>query len=356
MSTLSTTSQTTTASPLKRLIRRHPLIGFFVIAFAGSWIAFLPAILTQNGLGLLPYTFPALGPIPAAHYFTALASILGPTLASLTVTAMTSGTAGLRQLLRRYALWRVGLRWYLFVLVGVLLLQLACSAIFLGTIPLTAFIRQWPLYFTIFLPNVLIIGVAAQLWEEGGWSGFAIPKLQERFGAWRTTLIFGPLWALFHLPAFFIPGVIFQSKVDAITMVVQMVVLIIAAILIRIVMTWVFNNTKGSILIAILLHAALDASNSGSTYITHLLPASQIGGYGLATLVAPLAGAALLLIFTKGRLSYRPDRTRNSERNSNWQRCRRPASKGEGIKALTSFPGGNSYAITTTRYRNGGAH
>ena len=306
MSTITTTSPNAT-SPLTRLIRSHPLIAFFVIAFAGSWIGFLPAILTQNGLGLLPYTFPALGPIPAAYYFTALASILGPTLASLTVTAVTGGSAGLRQLLRRYALWRVGLRWYLLVLVGVLLLQLACSAVFLGTAPLTTFIQQWPLYFTIFLPNVLIIGVAAQLWEEGGWSGFAIPRLQQRFGAWRAVLIFGPLWALFHFPAFLIPGVIFQNKVDAITMVVQMAVLIIAAILIRIVMTWVFNNTKASILIAILLHAALDASNSGSAYITHLLPASQIGGYGLATLVVPFAGAALLLVFTKGRLSYKPE-------------------------------------------------
>jgi uncharacterized protein len=88
-----------------------------------------------------------------------------------------------------------------------------------------------------------------------------------------------------------------------------MVLLIIVAILTRIFMTWVFNNTKGSILIAILLHASLDASNSGSAFIKQLLTASQLGGYGLASaLVFPLVAAVLLLIFTKGRLSYRPDR------------------------------------------------
>jgi membrane protease YdiL (CAAX protease family) len=222
------------------------------------------------------------------------------------VTAITTGTAGVRQLLRRYVLWRVGLRWYLLVLVGVPLIQLAVSGVFLGTAPLTAFIQRWPLFFTTFLPNVLIIGVAAQIWEEGGWSGFAVPKLQQRFGAWRSTLILGTLWALFHLPLFFVPGQIFQSRVDAITMVVQMVVLIIGATLLRIVMTWVFNNTKGSILIAILLHSALDASNSASVYITHLLSASQNGGYGLASaLLFPLAAAVLILVFTKGRLSYK---------------------------------------------------
>jgi uncharacterized protein len=307
MSTIATTSQSATSSPLKRLISYHPLMAFFAIAFVGSWIAWLPLILAQNGLGLLPYTIPNLV-YPPSYWFAALSSITGPTLASFVVTATISGKAGVRQLLRRYALWRVDLRWYLLVLVGVPLIQLAFSSIFLGIAPLTAFIQQWPLYFTVYLPNILIISVAIQIWEEGGWSGYAIPNLQKRFGAWRAVLIFGPLWALFHLPAFFVPGQIFDQKVGPITMIVQMAVLIIFATLTRIFMTWVFNNTKASILIAILLHSALDASNSGSAYITHVLPASQNGGYSLGSLLFPLVAAVLLLIFTKGRLGYKPDR------------------------------------------------
>jgi uncharacterized protein len=310
MSTTSTTSLPVVSSPLKRLIIRHPLIAFFVIAFAGTWIAFLPLVLAQNGLGLFSYTIPEIGPYPPSYWFAVLGALLGPTLASFTVTAITTGKAGVQQLLRRYALWRVGLRWYLFVLVGVPLFQLVCASIFLGIAPLTALIQQWPLYFTTFLPNLLIIVVAVQIWEEGGWSGFAVPNLQKCFGALRTALILGPLWALWHLPVFFVPGQIFDQKVGAITMIVQMVLMIIVAILTRILMTWVFNNTKGSILIAILLHAALDASNSGSAFIKQLLTASQLGGYGLASaLVFPLVAAMLLLIFTKGRLSYKPDQT-----------------------------------------------
>src|SRR5215469_13046583 len=309
MSTTTTTSQPAMSSPLKRLITEHPRLSFFVILFAGAWIVFLPLVLAQNGLGLLPYTVPPVGPYPLSYYFGTLGAIAGPTLAALMVTAITTGTAGVRQLLRRYVLWRVGLRWYLLVLVGLPLIQLAVSCVFLGIAPLTAFIQRWSLYFTTFLPNVLVIGVAAQIWEEGGWSGFAVPALQQRFGAWRACLVLGPLWALFHLPVFFVPGQIFATKVDAITMLVQMVLLIIVAIPTRMMMTWVFNNTKASILIAILLHAALDASNSGSAYITRLLPASQLGVYGLdSALLFPLVSAVLLLIFTKGRLSYRPDR------------------------------------------------
>ena len=310
MSDLATHSQSTTTPILKRLISGHPLIAFFVIAFAGTWIAFLPLVLAQNGLGLFSYTIPEIGPYPPSYWFAMLGALLGPTLASFTVTAITTGKAGVQQLLRRYALWRVGLRWYLLVLVGVPLFQLVCASIFLGIAPLTALIQQWPLYFTTFLPNLLIIVVAVQIWEEGGWSGYAVPNLQKRFGALRTALILGPLWALWHLPVFFVPGQIFDQKVGAITMIVQMVLMIIVAILTRILMTWVFNNTKGSILIAILLHAALDASNSGSAFIKQLLTISQLGGYGLASaLVFPLVAAILLLIFTKGRLSYKPDQT-----------------------------------------------
>ena len=119
MSTTTTSSQAATTSPLKRLIIRHPLIAFFVIAFAGSWVATLPLVLAQNGLGLLPYTIPEIGLVPLAEWFAIPASILGPTLAAFTVTAITTGKAGVRQLLRRYVLWRVGVRWYLLVLVGV---------------------------------------------------------------------------------------------------------------------------------------------------------------------------------------------------------------------------------------------
>lgn len=237
MSTTTTTSQPAMSSPLTRLIRRHPLIAFFVIAFAGEWIAFLPLVLAQNGLGLLPYTLPEIGLVPLAEWFTIPASILGPTLASFTVTAIVDGTTGARELLGPYVRWRVGLHWYLLLFVGVPLIQLAFSSAFLGAAPLNAFIQKWPLYFTTYLPNVLIIGVAVQLWEEGGWLGFAVPRLQQRFGAWRMILIFGPFWALFHLPAFFVPGQIFEQRVGAVAMIVQMGLLIILATLTRITMT-----------------------------------------------------------------------------------------------------------------------
>src|SRR5215472_12140251 len=99
MSTITSTSHPAASSPITRLIRRHPLIAFFVIVFAGEWIVMLPLVLAQNGLGLLPYTIPAVGPYPLSYYFSALGAMAGPTLASFTVTAITTGKAGVRQLL-----------------------------------------------------------------------------------------------------------------------------------------------------------------------------------------------------------------------------------------------------------------
>src|SRR5437016_5410679 len=72
MSTITTTPQPAMSSPLKRLITRYPLLAFFVIAFAGTWIVTLSLVLAQNGLGLLPYTVPALGPISPAYWFSVL--------------------------------------------------------------------------------------------------------------------------------------------------------------------------------------------------------------------------------------------------------------------------------------------
>ena len=70
-------------------------------------------------------------------------------------------------------------------------------------------------------------------------------------------------------------------------------------------MNLVFNNTQGSIHFAILLHSSDDASNGGRAYITYVLPAFQLGAYGLTTL---LVASVLLLICTCVSLSYNSDR------------------------------------------------
>src|ERR1700694_6005565 len=98
MSTIATTSRPATSSSLKRLISGHPLLAYFVIAFIGSWGCLLPIALSRgvNGLGILPYTPPDIAFYCAGILFT----FAGPALASIVVTAIISGRAGLGHLLR----------------------------------------------------------------------------------------------------------------------------------------------------------------------------------------------------------------------------------------------------------------
>lgn len=300
MSTATPTSPTATSSPLKRLLIDHPLVAYFVIAFAGAWLTVLPLVISKTGLGVFSFTLPTLP-------FLMLGALAGPTLAAFTVTAVTSGKAGVWQLLRRYVQWRVGIQWYLLVIVvqpAVIVLGLS---VWLGTAPLSMLIQQWPLIFTLYLPLVLtFLIIGGPLGEEPGWRGFALPRLQEKYGALLGSLVLGTLWALWHLPGYF-GGWLGPFSIPV------FLGGIIAAIAASIIVTWVYNNTQGSILIAVLFHSA---SNAAISLVAHLIP-PELPQSGLVHFILSSNGvgvtaygvcALLILIFTKGGLSYRPDR------------------------------------------------
>src|SRR4051794_32308575 len=95
---------------LKALLARHPLVSFFVMAFAFSWIVWSPWYLSEDGLGLLPYKLGG----AASGLLNAAAILLGPTVSAFIMTATTEGRAGIRRLLRRIVLWRGGVCLVLF--------------------------------------------------------------------------------------------------------------------------------------------------------------------------------------------------------------------------------------------------
>src|SRR5919199_1633874 len=93
------------------LLARHPLVFFFLIAYAGAWLVEVPVALSETGTGLLPFTIPR----PVLALAIAAATFLGPTLSAFIMTGITVGGIGIRRLLRRYVLWRVGVWWWMFV-------------------------------------------------------------------------------------------------------------------------------------------------------------------------------------------------------------------------------------------------
>jgi uncharacterized protein len=287
------------AAPHQGVLARHPLTFYFIIAYAGSWLIWLPLALSEDGTGLLPFSSPLL---LATFGF---AAFLGPFLSGFVMTGATEGRAGIGRLLRRFVLWGVGLGWYLFVLLGAPSI-LALAAVLLpgalGSIEGLAPLAPLPLLILF----VFVFFLGGPLAEEPGWRGFALPRLQRLYGPLVGSLILAPLWALWHLPLFFVPA--WETPPT----ILNFILYLTAVTVMTIVFTWVFNNTKGSLLIAILLHAAVDTSYA--TLIV-LFPTPLVTDYGtMVPMVIGFGAVALVVIaLTRGRLGYQHYRQEEEE-------------------------------------------
>lgn len=273
------------------LLTRHPLVFFFIFAYAGAWLLEIPIALSETGTGVLPFTLPRL----ALVLMVVGATYLGPTLAAFVMTGVTEGRPGVRRLLSRYVLWRVNWRWYVFVLVGVPALEV------LGTIAVPGSLGSFHglalslvlAYPAAFLTTLVLGG---PLGEEPGWRGFALPRLQALHGPLAGATILGVLWGCWHLPLFW-SGIWTPLTGPNVVMFIVMITAL------TIIIAWVFNNAKGSLLITILMHATFN------TFADHILgpafPASILNTYPLLPELIGFGVVALVLIAaTRGRLSY----------------------------------------------------
>ncbi len=285
------------ARPARRLsvLARHPLVSYFLIAFVFSWLVFLPGPLTYYGvLGLSPQLLGYLG----------IAGLLGPVLSGFVMSAATEGRAGVVDLLRRMVLWRVGVGWYLFAILGIpAVMVLATIVLRPGALASFDFSAQpFNLSYLIALISIVLIG--GPLLEEPGWTGFAQPRLQRLHGPLIGGLILGVLWALWHLPSFLIPSQNLRDIPPRGT-ILDFVVFALALVGLRLVIIWVVNNTRGSVLIAVLTHASWNTFYSAA--LIGLFPVRSVLGSYLNLTIAAGAMALVIILLTRGRLGYRPE-------------------------------------------------
>jgi membrane protease YdiL (CAAX protease family) len=285
----------------------HPLVAFFVLAFLGGWLVLLPTVLFESGFGLIPIDIPA----PAVMLSFIPAAMAGPALGAFVVTRTVEGKQGTRQLLRRILRWRVGVQWYLIAVFGVPPVYFLAASLVLGTAPLEALIEDWPFLFTSYLPKVVMVFLIVSLWEEIGWMGFALPRLQEKYGPLMASVVLGVLWALWHLPAYFNSTQVVADKVglgELDRLLYLLPPLILLATFTRIVMTWLFNVAMGSVIVVTLFHAAFNVSNN--ELVTAFMPQMK-SMFANNEWIYPVLGvlALLLIVFTKGRLSYKAEHT-----------------------------------------------
>src|SRR5215211_2592996 len=293
--TMATAAPVQPAAPhggLKGLLTRHPLVSFFAMAYALTWLAWSPWYLSEAGIGLLPYDGDSI-----SDYLNTVALIMGPTLSAFIMTGATEGRDGVRRLLRRIVLWRVGLGWYLFVLLGIpaiivlstVVLPGALSSFQASAVPSTLFL------YAVAGPVFLFAG--GPVFEEIGWRGFALPRLQRLHGPLVGSIVLGALWGLWHLPLFLIPS--WDTPHGSL---LDIALFVTWAVSTTIVISWIFNNTKGSVLLAILAHGSI---NSAAVAVYALFPTPVVTG-GIANVVIGFGVAALLIVaLTRGHLGYR---------------------------------------------------
>jgi membrane protease YdiL (CAAX protease family) len=293
MATTVTTATPMAASALSQLIRRYPLTAFFILAYALSWPYMLVDAL--GSYGVLSFRLPVLLWIPMGY---------GPTFAALIVAGALAGKSGIRALLGRLLIWRVGLPWYAVAIFGSIFLSfitIVLYAVLNGTPPVVPAVSAQMLLTAplLFLVGGLVNG------EEIGWRGFALPRLLAKHSALTASLILGSLWALFHLPLFFTRGDSFAST-PPLSFLVRMIG---AAIL----FTWVFNNTGGSLLLAYLMHAA-------SNFWPRILPmGAMVEPFAwLPDAITILAVVLVVLIYGPAHLSRKavrelPDRLASAQ-------------------------------------------
>lgn len=270
------------------LVRRHPLVAFFALALGLSWLAWLPWILSANGVGLLPFSFPEiLGSTQITGML--LGAYLGPLGAAFVVTALTGGRAGLRVWVGRLLRWRVPGRWYAVALLAVPTAVLALGAVASGGDVRGPTLSAVALYVPMLAFQMLTTGLA----EEPGWRDFALPPLQDRFGPLGAAAILGPLWGVWHLPLFFTE---WGSWPEA--TVLDAVVFVAFSAMFNVVVMWLFNRSGQSLPVVMLFHVSVNSTVS--VFWAEMFP--TVDGAVHVLLVGATITAAATVALTRGRL------------------------------------------------------
>jgi len=272
---------------MKTFINRYQISIFFVLTFVLSWFPWYAGI--------------------APEVMT-----MGPSIAAFIVVLILGGWRGFVDFLRPFGRWRASMGlWGLAIFSpGILyLIGLGVHLLMGGETPPFIMIREELNLLPLYLVMVVLMPWNGPVGEEFGWRGYALPKLQNKYGALIASLVIGTIWGIWHLPSFFAP----QGVVGAIAAKIGMIFIIpytLGTIANSIFMTWVYNKSKDSALIAgIVWHAAInfwapvllsDSSLVAAREGTHL-PTIAPNLY-LTVLTVQVFVACVLIIATKGKL------------------------------------------------------
>lgn len=257
-------------SRLRQLVRAHPVIAFYALAFPLSWRAYLVALFHPGGeMGLDPY---------------------GPLIAAVVVTALGGGVDGLKSWARTLLRWRAAPSLYAFALLVpllVTLLGIGANVALGATPPPAGTWASWPSLLVVF-PLVMVLG--GPLGEEPAWRGLALARVAERRPMLQASLGVGVVWFAWHLPLLLarsgevLPG-------------------LLGILSASVVFGWLYQQSKGVVLLPLLMHTA--QNTFGGEFAGPMFTGADVtrlswlrGGFYAVT--------ALVLVLRDGRLRTLP--------------------------------------------------
>jgi CAAX protease family protein len=221
-------------------IKQQPAMGtktlwfFLALTFGLSWVPMALFMLFAEQFTVVFGEMSATNPI-------FLLAVYAPGLSAIFLVWRHYGLKGLGAFFRRLTLWRAPIQWWLFFLLGIPAIIYAAAAI-KGTINSPFPFSPWTMVFPALVQSLLL----GPLGEEFGWRGLALPLLQRRFSPFWASIILGIVWAVWHAPAFAMSGTPQSAW--------SFGPFFLGLIAITVIMTPLFNTSRGSLLIAILYH------------------------------------------------------------------------------------------------------
>jgi membrane protease YdiL (CAAX protease family) len=269
---------------LQAFVGRNQLLVMYVFMFALAWPGLIWEALYSRGLA------PIQSPI--------VVSILtgwGPGIAAVTVTAIAIGKSGVKDLLRRFLVWRVGIQWYavaFFLLAVVILGGIGMQVVLGGTVPTIPAQGASALNIVLSLLIMILLSFLINS-EEVAWRGFVLPRLQAKYGPLLAGILLVIPESLLHLPYFWNKDVDFYQTVGMF----WFTAFSVAAVFIY---TFLFNKTKGSLLLVTIMHASQNAW-------ANLLSDNTLRPFQYTVALMWVIAVALIFL-SNGQLGYESER------------------------------------------------
>ena len=300
-------------------VTRHQLMMFFALAYILSWAVWPLMLLNPTSTPMVAF---------------------GPGLAALIVAAVVAGRQGIGVLVKQLGHWRVHPLWYVIAILGPFVMTSLAAASVVATgapSPDWWVYTDWPGLLVTLASTIVMVGI----FEELGWRGFALPRMQRDRTALWAAIVLGVIWSLWHLPE------LISNPTER-----EAVPFLIAVLAWSVVLTWIYNSTRGSLLIVILFHAAIN------TALRFLMPTFEARYYALAWWAVAgmsiLAAVAVIILAGSQRLTTdltRRDRVSGGGPREQGPRCA-DASATEG-PTVAHRPGRLASSISVSRSPHG---